>query len=179
MTDVMRCFVAVWPSPDVVDALAALPRPVAEGLRWSSKDQWHVTLRFFGELNDRALTDASAALVRAAAGLPSPLIADGGPCTRFLGPGLVVWPVEGLSAAATSVEQMTTAIGKPPPARDFYGHITLARGRQGLDLRRATELLTPLATSWAAASLTLVASELHPEGARYRVMQEFSLPPSA
>jgi len=172
----MRCFVAVWPAPDVVEALGALPRPAMAGLRWSPREQWHVTLRFFGDIDAQAVTDASAVLARIADGAGEAPLADGGPGTRFLGPGLLIWPVDGLAHLANEVERLTAAIGKPPPSRSFYGHVTLARGRQGLDLRRATHLLTPLASSWTAASLTLVESELHPDGARYRLLDEFPFP---
>ena len=172
----MRCFVAVWPAPDVVDALEALPRPAVDGLRWSSRQQWHVTLRFFGDLDAQGVTDASASLARAADGASEPPLVQGGPGTRFLGPGLLVWPVDGLGQVARALGDLTATIGMPPPSRSFYGHITLARGRRGLDLRRATELLGPLVASWTATSLTLVASELHPDGARYRVLEELPFP---
>jgi len=146
------------------------------GLRWSTRGQWHVTLRFFGDIDAQAVTEASAVLVRAADGAGQAPLADGGPGTRFLGPGLLIWPVNGLAQMAAAVERLTAAIGKPPPTRSFYGHVTLARGRQGLDLRRATHLLAPLALSWTATSLTLVESELHPDGASYRVLEEFPFP---
>jgi len=172
----MRCFVAVWPAPNVVEDLEALPRPETPGLRWSSREQWHVTLRFFGDIDAQALTDASAVLARAADRADRAPLVNGGPGTRFLGPGLLIWPVDGLAEVANEVERLTATIGKPPPSRSFYGHITLARGRRGVDLHRATHLLTPLALSWAATSLTFVESELHPDGARYRVLAEFPLP---
>jgi len=181
----MRCFVAMWPAPDVVKALGALPRPEMAGLRWSSSEQWHVTLRFFGDIDAQAVTDACAALARAADGAgEAPLahgageapLADGGPGTRFLGPGLLIWPVDGLAQVANRVERLTATIGKPPPSRTFYGHVTLARGRPGVDLRRAPHLLTPLAMSWPALSLTLVESDLRPDGAHYRVVEEFAFP---
>ena len=169
----MRCFVAVWPAPDVVEALGALPRPETPGLRWSSREQWHVTLRFLGDIDAQAVTDASAMLARAADSAVGAPRADGGPGTRFLGPGLLIWPVDGLTEVANEVERLTATIGKPPPSRSFYGHVTLARGRPGVDLRRSPHLVTSLALSWTATSLTLVESDLHPDGARYRVLEEF------
>jgi 2'-5' RNA ligase len=172
----MRCFVAVWPTPDVVTALEGLARPTMSALRWSSREQWHVTLRFFGDIDARSITNASAALARAAHGARQAPLAEGGPQTHFLGPGLVVWPVEGLAHVAMALEHLTATIGKPPPSRSFYGHLTLARGRQGVDLRRAPHLLAPLAVSWTATSLTLVESQLHPDGARYGVLEEFPFP---
>ncbi len=146
-----------------------------EGLRWSQPGQWHVTLRFFGELAERELEVATQALRRVAAGLAGPLTAQGGPWARFLGPGLVVWPVEGLALAARATERATARLGQAPPARKFLGHLTLARARTGVDLRRAPQLLAPLAMTWPVTSLTLVQSQLHPEGARYRVVDSFPL----
>jgi RNA 2',3'-cyclic 3'-phosphodiesterase len=177
----MRCFVAVWPAPEVVEALGALPRPETPGLRWSSREQWHVTIRFFGDIDAQAVTDASAVLARAADRADGAPLATGGPATRFLGPGLLIWPVGGLAGVVNDIERLTAKIGKPPPSRSFYGHVTLARGRQGVDLRRAAHLLAPLALSWTAASMALIESDLHPDGARYRVLAEFpfpGLPPS-
>ncbi len=48
----MRLFVAVWPSAAVVDELRGLERPARPGVRWTTADQWHVTLRFLGEMED-------------------------------------------------------------------------------------------------------------------------------
>lgn len=175
----MRCFVAVWPSTEVTAALAALPRPGAERLRWSTQDQWHVTLRFFGELSPAEVEAASAALTEAAASLPDDLIAKGGPATKFLGPGLVVWPVEGLRPAAGPVQQATAHIGQPVPDRPFLGHVTIARGARGADLRRAAHLLSPLSASWRVTSLALVHSQLGAGGARYQDIYTFPLGPSS
>ena len=43
-----RLFVAVWPPASLTDQLRGLARPQQTGLRWTTEDQWHVTLRFFG-----------------------------------------------------------------------------------------------------------------------------------
>jgi RNA 2',3'-cyclic 3'-phosphodiesterase len=173
----MRCFVAVWPRSDVVAALAGLPRPVIEGLRWSGRDQWHVTLRFFGELSTSEAGLAVEAIMGVAQGLAGPVTAQGGPATRFLGPGLVIWPVEGLRPAAEAVETATADIGQPVPDRRFFGHLTIARGRRGVDLRRYRDVLVPLAASWPVTALSLVQSELHPDGARYRELEGFVIGP--
>jgi 2'-5' RNA ligase len=139
-------------------------------VRWSTRDQWHVTLRFFGELAAAEVSRALELLAQAAASLPgrAPLEVLGGPATRFMGPGLIIWPVDGLAVAAAAVETATAGIGQPPPDRRFVGHLTIARGRRGTDLRRARHLLQPLAASWLVSSLSLVQSELHRDGARYR-----------
>jgi len=171
----MRCFVAVWPSPNVVAALDGLPRPVIDGLRWSGRDQWHVTLRFFGELGAREVGLVTEAMVGVARGLAGPLMAEGGPGTRLLGPGLVIWPVEGLQGVAGALGTATAEIGQPVPDRRFYGHVTIARGRRGVDLRRLRDVLVPLSAAWPVTSLSLVQSELHPDGARYRELESFAI----
>src|SRR5580700_3143236 len=102
----MRCFVAVLPAPDVVEALAALPRPETAGLRWSSREQWHVTLRFFGDIDAQAVTSTSAVLSVAADRAGEAPLAKGGPRTRLLGSGLVIWPVDGLAQLAKEVEHL-------------------------------------------------------------------------
>lgn len=177
----MRCFVAVWPDVEVLEALALLSRPPFEGVRWSTRDQWHVTLRFFGELGQAEVSRALELLAQAATSLPGPppLEVQGGPATRFMGPGLIVWPVHGLAVAAGAVEAATAGIGQPPPDRRFVGHLTIARGRRGTDLRPARHLLQSLAASWLVSSLSLVQSELHPNGARYREIASIPVGPSA
>jgi 2'-5' RNA ligase len=176
---VARCFVAVWPPPEVISALGALPRPVVEGARWTTQAQWHVTLRFFGDLAPEAVHGATAALASLAGSLTDELTAQGGPGTRFLGPGLVVWPVGGLENAATAVERATAEIGQAVPERRFFGHMTIARGRRDVDLRPAGYLLASLAMSWPVTSISLVQSELHPDGARYQDIETFPIGVSA
>ena len=232
----MRCFVAVWPPDDVLDDLAALPRPAATYARWSTRDQWHVTLRFFGELDEAGVAAATQALSEAAgsfgasparsparslarslarspgeppggtagnsagapagspgalhkphnsAGAPtgssgSLLVAHGGPATRFMGPGLVVWPVEGLDDLARALQRATAEIGKPAPHRPFHGHVTLARAPGDADLRRtdlghAGRLLARLERSWPVGSFALVESQLRPGGSVYTDLATFSL----
>ena len=63
----MRAFVAVTVPPKVVDVLAAMERPAFDNLRWTTPEQWHVTLRFLGEIPDavsvgRALESVPGAL---------------------------------------------------------------------------------------------------------------------
>jgi 2'-5' RNA ligase len=174
----VRCFVAAWPSAEVVAALAGLPRPASPRLRWSGEDQWHVTLRFFGELSPVQVDEATVVLSEVARGLPGDLTARGGPATRFLGPGLLIWPIDGLGPAAGPVGRATAHLGQPPPDRPFIGHVTIARGARGADLRQAPHLLSPLSASWPVTFLALVHSQLGAGGARYRDVCTFRLGPS-
>jgi RNA 2',3'-cyclic 3'-phosphodiesterase len=169
----VRCFVAVWPPAAVLDVLEGLPRPVLATTRWSTRDQWHVTLRFFGELDQRDVARAVRHLREAAQSLTGPMEAEGGPATRFLGPGLVIWPVAGLGTVARAVERATAKVGEPAARRPFRGHLTIARARGGADLRGTAELLTSLASTWQVSSFALVESQLRPGGASYHDIEVF------
>ena len=48
----VRLFVAVWPPESVVEMLLGLDRPEGPDLRWTTEPQWHVTLRFLGDVDD-------------------------------------------------------------------------------------------------------------------------------
>ncbi len=162
----MRCFVAVLPPPEVSDVLARLDRPAAPGVRWTHPDQWHVTLRFLGEVDPG---EASAALTGLNA---EAVVATMGPATIGLGGHTVVIPVSGLDGLAASVVARTALVGEPPEDRPFVGHLTLARlgapappGSVGI----------PLAAEFPVGEVCLVASHLLPDGAAYEVLERFVL----
>jgi 2'-5' RNA ligase len=134
-----------------------------------------VTLRFFGELSADEVTAATVALRLAAEPMTAPVSARGGPNTRLLGPGLVIWPVEGLEAAARELQRATAGIGEAVSERRYLGHLTIARGRRGLDLRSVHDLLAPLEMRWPVTLISLVRSELRPDRARYRTIEEIGL----
>ena len=119
-----RLFVAVVPPDDVLEAVAALPRPVEPGVRWTRPDTWHVTLRFLGDRVDEGAAVAALASLRAA-----PAVAEVGPQVSRLGRNVVCLPVRGLEALAAAVAEATAGVGDPPDPRPFAGHLTLARLR--------------------------------------------------
>jgi 2'-5' RNA ligase len=165
-----RLFVAVWPPDDVLDLIAALPRPEIRGLRWTARDQWHVTLRFLGNVPEvepvvEALTGVAA-----------------GPCTASVGPAVGRFdqrvlhvPVAGLEPLAVAVVAATAHLGKPADDRPFHGHVTLARvARRGkVDLRPLTG--TAIEARWDVTSVQLVESRLSPKRARYEPVDDFPL----
>jgi 2'-5' RNA ligase len=164
---VPRLFVAVVPPDAVLEQVAALPRPDVEGLRWTMRDQWHVTLRFLGRVDDAEATAAADALARA----PLPR------CEATLGPELGRFgrrvlhvPVAGLDELAAAVLGATAGLGAPPEDRPFRGHVTLARARsrRGVDLRPLTR--DAIAGAWPVEEVVLMESHMNPKGARYERM---------
>ncbi len=163
----MRLFVAAAPPPGVLDTIAALRRPAREGVRWTTRPQWHVTLVFLGEQSD------PAPLVAALDAAPlAPADAGVGPEVELLFPGVIGLRVAGLDDLAVGVAAAVAAAGIPPDPRPFHGHLTLARvdRRRGRGRARARpQGLTgePLATRFPVDEIHLVRSHLGPDGARY------------
>jgi RNA 2',3'-cyclic 3'-phosphodiesterase len=167
---VPRLFVAVWPPDDVLDLIAALPRPEVEGLRWTTRDQWHVTLRFFGTVELEAAADSLRGLSAPAAS------GELGPTTGRFARRVLHVPVAGLEAVANAVVRATKKVGKPPEPRPFAGHLTLARARdrrRGVDLRELVG--TPVSATWSVHEVCLVESHLSSKGANYEVVDSVSL----
>jgi 2'-5' RNA ligase len=153
-----RRFVAVWPPPEVLDAVEALHRPVELGGRWTRRDQWHVTLRFLGDV---PLADVAEALDGVGSG---PVTARLGPAVAPLGRGVIQVPVDGLEDLAADVVERTAGLGRAPDDRPFVGHLTLARlaGRPP-----AGVLGQPIEAEWVVDAVHVVASHLGGTAARY------------
>ena len=164
----VRLFVAVWPSAEMLDAIAAFERPEVRGLRWTTPDQWHVTLRFLGECDVEEALAAFRTIDARAAEVTM------GPATGRFGRRILHVPTEGLLSLATATVAATAGVGEPPDPRPFAGHLTLARSRRGdTDLRTFAGL--PLAGRWTASEVTLVASHLGPGGALYEIVESLPL----
>jgi 2'-5' RNA ligase len=140
-------------------AIRGLGRPAVDGLRWTTEDQWHVTLRFLGQADVDAATRSLGVVVA------DRTVATMGPATERFGQATLHAPVAGIDAVAGAV-----ALAFGPEERPFHGHLTLARARprRGVDLRPLCG--APLAAEWPVDEVTLVASELHPKGARYEIV---------
>lgn len=166
-----RLFVAVWPPDEVLDRVGALDRPAVDGVRWTSREQWHVTLRFLGAVDD---VDAVVAALGPLAGSPAP-VARLGPATGRFGHRVLHVPVAGLEPLAGMVMAATASLGQPPEDRPFAGHLTLARvrPRARVDLRPLAGVA--IAGEWTVDAVCLVESRLSPAGARYEVRERVGL----
>lgn len=170
----MRAFVAVWPSAEVVAALSAFERPAVAGARWTTADQWHVTLRFLGSVGEEDVEPLSGALDGLASWAPVSVVLA--PATACFGRSVLHVPVSGLADLAGAVARASAGFGSEPvDERPFAGHITLARARD----RRRGDLRAlagrPVGGSFVASEVTLVRSRTDPKGARYEVIHRVPL----
>lgn len=168
----MRLFAALVPPTDVLDELAAYLTPHQAAwpdLRWVRPEAWHVTLAFYGELDERGLERLLPRLERAA-GRYSPLelsFAGGGAFPSGGAHARVLWTgLYGDRRELARLAASTLAAGRragAPLARHagFKPHLTLARCRIPTDVRLLVEQLSTYAGApWTAGSLHLVRSHL-------------------
>jgi len=162
----VRLFVAVTPPAHAVDELRSAvegARSAHPGLRWTRPEQWHLTLVFLGEVDDRARADLVTRLARAATRHPPLQLALHG-AGRF--GDRVLWTrvdgdVVALRRLAAAAQAAARRARLPVEERPYRPHLTLARGREGVRLRPVVDALAGYAGSaWTASELHLVRS--HP-----------------
>jgi 2'-5' RNA ligase len=135
----VRLFVAVWPPPPVVAALAGLEHPDVDTVRWTPSSRWHITLVFLGDAvlderptgepataqvataetatgeavvgEDAAVDDAVARLGQVPVANHARTVARLGAVTECFGRSVLYVPVMGLDGLAASVR--TAYAGHP------------------------------------------------------------------
>jgi 2'-5' RNA ligase len=179
----MRLFVGLAVDEAVKETLERLTlrlRAKDDGLRWSTPDQWHVTLVFLGEVDD----GARRRLVRELAGVRQPaLTLRMKQLGVFERAGILHAEVEVAAELLRLYEAVATAVrraGLDVEERPYRAHITVGRsrnkdGRKTIErLRRAAEQQR-LSGRWEAAEFLLYESQLSPGGSRYVVQERFAL----
>ncbi|MDB5303631.1 MAG: 2-5 ligase [Phycisphaerales bacterium] len=187
----MRLFIAIE-LPDVVrQHIAGLVRKGQEhcrgryGLSWVRPENFHVTVKFLGDVSDDRLPALCSALGEIATEGPAVLRADrleGFPPrrpSRVVAMGLA-GDVGRVNYLHRSIEEHCARLGIPPDGRLYRPHITLVRCREPLpaDKRDAWERAAgPLlpGPEFVASEFVLMESRLKPEGAQYIPVARFPL----
>ncbi len=179
----MRLFLAVPLTEDSRHAIvghlqASLPHPLPG--RPVRPENWHLTLRFLGEVNeaaaDRVVREVDAA--------------ERGPAFRIRWGSLGAFPrprranvlwlglergAEEAERLAAVVEEATEAAGFPPEDRPFRSHLTLSRLRPDQDVTPVLEAVPPLGLAMPVDRVVLFGSHLGPGGPRYEQVESFPL----
>lgn len=184
-------FVAVEPDEEAKSLLAQMlarafdhewPLPG----RLSPPENWHITVRFLGSLDEVTLDRLMAGLDETAPSGSVDYHLRPGPFTLALaGMGAfprpdnatVLWvgvESEALADLAAAVEDLATAVGVNPEERPFRPHLTLSRIRPPLDVSDLTDV------DWGRLRfdvdhLTLFRSEHRSGGVHYEPVERFSL----
>ncbi|CAN5317345.1 RNA 2',3'-cyclic phosphodiesterase [soil metagenome] len=131
----IRLFAAIAVPSSVVEVLAPLQQGL-RGARWRPPEALHITLRFFGDIDERTADDLDAEL-SAITAAPFDVALKG---TGYFGEGKgmnAVWAgVEGNSALnnlAKRCEGAARQAGLKPEKRHYLPHLTLAYLRGALE----------------------------------------------
>ena len=178
----IRLFAALPIPDDVADTLerrqSGLP-----GAKWRGRDQLHLTLAFYGDVEERRADDLAAELSRAAAGGPLEFILQGvgafGDAHRRQTLWAGVEPNERLSVLAGRCRAAGERAGVVMERRDYRPHVTLAYlkpqtspDRIGAWMAGHNLLRSP---PIRADRFGLWSSVLSHDGSQYQLEQEYPL----
>lgn len=183
MGEVRRIFVAVPLDDSVRHGLSALLRErIPRGIpgRPVPPENWHLTLRFIGPVDDPTVDRVSQVLDEADLG--ASFRVRWGPLGAFPNArrARVLWVglTAGAEAAAGLAERVEDALDRAslgPADRPFRGHLTVSRLRPVQDLTPIVESVEPLDVAMRVDRITLFESHLSRRGARYEALEEFPL----
>jgi 2'-5' RNA ligase len=125
-----RLFTGVEIPPDVVQSLAML-RGGLPGARWIDPENYHLTLRFIGDVDDLIAHEVASMLGRVKRGAFDlhfeGLTSFGGRKPRAV--VATVAPAQALLEVQSEHERLMQRIGLQPEGRKYTPHVTLARLR--------------------------------------------------
>lgn len=162
----MRLFVAIDAPTAAVDHLREHV-PSVSGLRWTDPSQWHLTLTFCGEVDERAAGELASRLERAAARhAPMQFQLRGAGAFSRPARAHALWigldgETDALAKLAASTSAAARRCGIAVEDRRFRAHLTIARASPPRDLREVVASLTSYqGPTWTASELHLVRSHL-------------------
>jgi len=190
----VRLFVALAPPVAALDDLDAAFAPYRAGrgdLRWTTRELWHVTLAFLGEVSEESLARLEPRLERAARRHRAfPLSVTGAGAFPNPARANVLWSGlagdrRALAELAATVSAAARRAGAAPPdaGRRFRPHLTMARCRTPADVRSiVTALAEYQGPPWPAEAIYLIRSHLGGlgpgQGPRYETLGRWALPAS-
>jgi 2'-5' RNA ligase len=179
----MRLFVGIPLADAVIDELSQISmqlRSSSDGLRWTARESWHITLEFLGNTSPEQYEGVVARL-RKLHQRPVPIrLGELGFFDRsgVFFAGVKVSPE--LESLQKRVAEAAALCGFASESRPYHPHITLARskerGRQhGVVELKARIRRPPTFTGFVAGEFLLYESFLGAGGSRYEIRERFLL----
>jgi 2'-5' RNA ligase len=191
MTERIRTFIAIELPAQVQRGLVQVQEQLKRDrppVRWVAPDKIHVTLVFLGELPVEQVEIVGASAARAAAGV-APFELEAAGVGVFPNPNRprVVWvgiqgEMEVLRSLHGRLEDNLSPHGFPKENRPFSPHLTLGRVRDRADPteiralgKNVTALAIPSLGRWRVEHITVIRSDLRPEGPIYTTLRQITL----
>lgn len=180
MDRLRRLFLGVPLDEEVRDMLAQHLRQHRLPGRPLPPANWHLTIRFLGEIGEVVTERLIAELDQADLGQAFEVILGEMGAFPRAARAAVVWlaiarGLERLSDLNEIVEDLSRAVGLPPEERPFAPHLTLSRIRPEIDVRADLAVYRPAPFQWTVGEVVLYESHLGRGGARYEPVEKFLL----
>ena len=183
----MRIFTGIKLAAEAEERIYRELHPFREAgtpIRWTGRDNLHVTLKFIGETIEARAISAGEALEAARIPVaPFRLRLSGfgkfpaGDDLSILWAGVEESPE--LGALFAGIEAALRPLGIEPDTRPFRPHVTLGRNKAPFDHRKLFSLLEEKSSlflgEWPVAAFQLFSSRLTPSGPVYSVRKEIPL----
>lgn len=186
-----RIFIAVPVDSNVRAALADLPRHDSPTLRWVAEHQYHITLKFLGDIGEPDLEVVRSAVeqsvIRASTGEDDrhrrcvELTAKGVGAFPHVKRARIVWvgvggDVNNLRKLQADIDTRLADVGFEAETRRFTPHITIARARHPEPLPASLSAYEDHDFGrWQVDHIEIIESQLSPSGPRYTVRHEIPL----
>jgi 2'-5' RNA ligase len=180
----MRCFIAIELDERIRKGLSELAERLRRAgrwpggaIKWVEPGQIHLTLKFFGEIEQADVGKAILAMDQTASEYRAfDVTAEGTGC--FGRPARVIWAgmkeSAELKAVQMDLERRLTAAGFAPDDKEFSAHLTLARVKNpaaARDVHKVVEANGGVRLgTFRVDAITLFQSELQPSGPVYSVV---------
>lgn len=186
----IRSFISIPIPAEITSAAKKIIRklkPLDDGVKWVPMDNFHLTLKFLGEVDNvevPALCDAIRKVTDTLEPFELKFSGTGGlpsaekPRTVFVG---VADPTGNLVALVSGLEKQLADLGFKPEPRDYTPHLTLGRTRSnsrraGDELVAAMEKMGDVSVGeMIVGEVHLMASFLDKAGPTYQVMATIAL----
>ena len=176
----MRLFVAVFPPPEVKEALTEAARALAtDAFRLTPPERVHLTLKFLGEVPPGDIPRVTSALERAARqGGPFDAAVSGFGAFPSARRARILWAgigagAEGFRGLSRAVEAALETEGFVREDKPFVPHLTLGRAHRPAPLELGSAGVPDL--GFAVGTLDLVESRQARSGVTYSVLARYPL----
>lgn len=188
MTDkkLIRTFLAIDLPEEIkvqIENVQSRLKASVKGIRWARPEGIHLTLKFFGNISENKIADISSVVEKNTVDIrPLSLkVSTLGTFPNLKSPR-VLWlgiggSVEKLSDLQKEIEKDLESIGFQRENRAFRAHLTLGRIKSPKNVKGLSEIMKNEeiydAGSFCAGGLTLLKSDLTPQGAIYTKLAYF------
>ncbi|HLP44667.1 MAG TPA: RNA 2',3'-cyclic phosphodiesterase [Candidatus Deferrimicrobium sp.] len=180
----MRIFIGIKLDDSVLDQIEKFLKPfkkIASPLKWTTRENLHVTLKFIGEVSDEKCKQIEKLLADAEFNTGAIDINICG-CGKFgKGPDMnIFWTGlaknRQLEDMFNRIENTLQKAGIPKEERQFKPHITVARNKKRFNFKSFFELIDQnndrLISGTTITHFQLFTSQLTPQGPIYTILKE-------